>query len=75
LEEEEVVFLKSWFEDLDGVNEQAEEQHEQAKKKDEGKKEDEKAEMDDIDDGGGTFIKANRKRARPKKKDRGEGTL
>jgi hypothetical protein len=77
LEDEEVVFLKSWFEYLDGVKEQAEEQHEQANKKAAGKEEeeDEKVEMVDFDDGGGAFTKVNRKRARPKKKTVWEGTL
>lgn len=63
LEEEEVVFIKSWIEELDAIREKRTEQQEKDKdEKDE--KEDKDAKLDDFDDGRGDFVVVNRRRAR-----------
>jgi hypothetical protein len=71
LEEGEVVFVKSWFEELDRVEEEVGEQQEEKKEIDGNEKG--KVKIDDFDDGQGAFIIVDRKRAKPKKKYAGGG--
>ena len=61
LEEEEVVFVKSWIEELDAIKEERTGQQEKNKEvKDE--KEDKDVKLDDFDDGRGDFVVVNRHR-------------
>jgi len=64
LEEEEVVFIKSWIEELDATKEERTEQQEQKNKKFKDEKEDKEAKSEDFDDGQGDFVVVNRHRAR-----------
>ena len=70
LEEEEVVFIKSWIEELDATKEERTEQQE----KDKDGKEDKDAKLDDFDDGRGDFVVVNRRRARSYRGPGGGGT-
>jgi len=73
LEEEEVVFVKSWIEDLDAIKEEKTEQQEQKDKEFKDEKEDNEAKLEDSDDGQGDFIVVDRHRARSNRGARGGG--
>ena len=63
LEEEEVVFVKSWIEELDAIKEEKTEQQEKDKEVKE-EKEDKEAKLEDFDDGQGDFVVVDRHKAR-----------
>lgn len=74
LEEEEVVFVKSWIEELDAIKEERTEQQEEKDKEVKDGKEYKEAKLDDFDDGGGDFVVVNRHRGRSNRGAGGGGT-
>ncbi|CAN9438917.1 unnamed protein product [Alternaria alternata] len=70
-EEEEVVFVKSWFEETKKLAPEPGQGEERLLVYEETK--DKKSEEREVDDGDGAFIVVDRKRARPKKKVQNEG--